>query len=234
MKAAGSSNIKAVAGASGIALLTGALVFGLASIVVLPQTPRVHQPKTGFVLTSSTCPASSVTPPAFSVCGPAVGAGPLLVPGAPASGLPLTFYNGLKVGLSIYKLTVAFSNAFPVGCPASSLQLGGATVGGVPPTITGSQPNVTFTFATNHFFQVPGATSSAGTSIYHATLGLLDSGNQDACKNLGLSMSYTAWAQYTELYSTATTVVTSGSPSVVGTQVTFTATVTASATTGQD
>lgn len=226
--------IKGVAVGSAVALLSASFTFGLASVFVGSRaTPAPRHG--GFALTSSSCPASPLTPPAFSVCGPAAGAGPVLYPGGAASALPLSFHNGLKVGIGVSQLTVTFTNDFPVGCAASSFHVGASAVGGVAPMISGTQPDVTLTFAPGHFFPVPGGSvSTPGTSTYDATLALSDSGNQNACKNVGLSMSLSASAQYNEAYGTTTMVKSSLNPSVVGNSVTYTATVTASSTSAQD
>ena len=226
---------KALGQASAVALVTAALVFTAASAVTGPKsTPNAQ----GFILTSGSCPANPLSPPNFSVCGPALGAGPVLYPGAAASTLPLKFYNAANVPISVSTLQVTFTNAFPTGsppCDPTALRVNGpsATASGSPPgSPSGSPPVVTLSFSP--YLPVPaGTVANPGTTTYNATLALADIGNQDACENLGLVMSYLASAQYTEVYATATAVTSSLNPSPVGQHVTYTATVTASVTGSQ-
>jgi hypothetical protein len=214
---------KSVVASSAIALVIAALVVGLSSLVIGPRSASPE--RLGFELTSSSCIA--LTPPNFAVCGPAAGHGPVVNPGAPASTLPLTFYNPLSAALSITSLTVNFTNAFPSGCPASGFRLAGTMVSGSAPTISGTQPNVTFTFPAGHQVTVPGGSvGTPGTSPYNLTLALLESGgNQKNCKGLPLTMNLTAGANYTD--GTSTILTSSPNPSALGQSVIFTATVTA-------
>ncbi len=57
---------------------------------------------------------------------------------------------------------------------------------------------------------------------------------QNDCENSSLPLRYTGSANYTEVYGTSTGLTSSQNPSTVGQSVTYTATVTASATASQD
>ena len=187
----------------------GLLVFGSAG-----EGPFGHANGTethpGMILASGSCGG-----PSFCVTSPTPG--PVLYPGAAASSLPLTFSNPLSVPIRVYSLAVSFTNTFPSGCAASALQINGAGA-------TGATPAVTINLASPNF-SVPAASGSTpGTAVYPATLALSDNrGKQDACKNLALSMSYTASAYYTVTTSTALAVTTS--PVVVDQPTTLKATV---------
>jgi hypothetical protein len=209
---------KSVMASGAIALVVAALAFGVSSSVLGPKSASSPR-QVGFSLTASSCPANPLVPPNFSVCGPAVGHGPVLDPGAPPSTLPLTFYNPLSVSISVYSLTVAFTNSFPTNCASSALRVNGNGV-------SGSPPSVTLSFPSGSYINVPGGSvSTPGTMPYNATLALADSGNQNACQSLALTMSYTAQAQYID--GTTTTLTSTPNPSTSGQSVTFTANVTA-------
>ena len=83
---------------------------------------------------------------------------------------------------------------------------------------------------------VPRASASnPGTTTYDLKLSLRDTAsNQDACKGLSLNMHYSAAATYNEVYGTTTHVVSSQNPTIVGQNITYTATVTAIAGTRKD
>jgi hypothetical protein len=146
---------KSVAASSAIALVVAALVLGLSSLVLGPRSASPNH--VGTELVSSSCPANPLSPPNFSVCGPTLGHGPVLEPGAAASSVPLTFYNALSVGIAVSSLTVSFaSTAFPTNCAPSAFLFNGTAVTGSSPTVSGAQPNVTLTFAAGHYISVPG------------------------------------------------------------------------------
>jgi hypothetical protein len=68
---------------------------------------------------------------------------------------------------------------------------------------------------------------ASGTNSVSVPISLIDTGsNQDSCENKVFSFTYWGTATYTEVYATTTAVTSSG--------VTYTATVTASASSGQD
>ena len=68
---------------------------------------------------------------------------------------------------------------------------------------------------------------ASGTNAVSVPISLIDTGsNQDSCENKVFSFTYAGMATYTEVYATTTAVKSSG--------VTYTATVTASATSDQD
>jgi hypothetical protein len=68
---------------------------------------------------------------------------------------------------------------------------------------------------------------SSGTNSVSVPISLLDAQtNQDSCENTTFNFTYSGQATYSEVYATTTTVTSSGD--------TYTATVTASATSGQD
>ncbi len=68
---------------------------------------------------------------------------------------------------------------------------------------------------------------ASGTNSVSVPISLIDTGtNQDSCENTTFNFTYEGSATYTETYDTTTAVTSSG--------VTYTATVTASAATGQD
>lgn len=122
---------KSVLATGAVALVVAALVMGLSSLVLGPHS--ASSPQGGFELTSNSCPASPLTGANFSVCGPAVGHGPVLNPGAPPSTLPLNFYNPLSVPIYVTSMTVKFTNAFPTNCASSAFQVNGTALAGSPP-----------------------------------------------------------------------------------------------------
>ncbi len=181
---------------SAIALVVAALVIGLSSLVLGPRSASSPQ-ASGFDLTASSCPANPLTGPNFSVCGPTTDHGPVLYPGASVSTLPLNFYNPLSVPIEVTSLTVKFTNTFPTHCVSSAFHVNGTALAGTP-------PQVTMDF-TGHPILVSANSATSSGATYDATLALADSGNQDACKNLPLAMSYTATAQYTDATTTVLT-----------------------------
>jgi hypothetical protein len=118
--------------------------------------------------------------------------------------LPVTFGNPMSVPIYVTSLTVDFTNAFPSGCLPSWFQLGGSS----PPDGTSE---ATINLPTP--LAVPaGSADSPGTTQYAATLALANvDQNQDACKNLPLTLSYSARAYYTVQTATSLSVSASGS-----------------------
>ncbi len=74
-----------------------------------------------------------------------------------------------------------------------------------------------------------------GTSSVSVPISLYDTNtNQDSCEGVTFNFTYSGSAVYTEVYATSTAVTSSLNPSFLGQSVTYTATVTASPTAGQD
>jgi hypothetical protein len=95
----------------------------------------------------------------------------------------------------------------PAGCPTSNLDYSSTTFSGS--------------------LVVP----ASGTNAVSVPISLIDTGtNQDSCENTTFSFDYEGTATYSEVYETTTVVTSSENQSGV----TYTATVTASAATGQD
>ena len=95
----------------------------------------------------------------------------------------------------------------PAGCATSNLDYSGTTFSGS--------------------LVVP----ASGTNAVSVPISLVDTDtNQDSCENTSFDFVYTGTASYTEVYATTTAVTSSSDES----RVTYTATVTASATGGQD
>jgi hypothetical protein len=133
-----------------------------------------------------------------------------LAPGA-SSALVVTAANPYSVPITLTSLTVSVP-AVPANCPASDLTLAGTAFTGSPPTVT----------VTGLSQAVP-ANGSARVSLAI----LLAANAANGCQNVSFPFSYSGTASYTA--ATTTTVASSGSPSLFGHPVTFTATVTASA-----
>lgn len=150
---------------------------------------------------------------AFSISGPTTP--PVLYPGAQASALPLTITNTSSAPIYVTSLTVAFTNAFPVTCPASNFEVNGVV-------LAGSTPGVTIDLSSNQFTVPAEINGTPGTATYPATLGIIDTNTpQDGCQNLNLAMSFSGTAQYSVL--TTTTLTSAQDPG--NTTATLTATV---------
>lgn len=193
-----------------VALVTAAFVAGVALVAVgLTQSPASATLTSGFSITSTIYTTPSDAFPAATCSGTPA----LLYPGVTRC-VVFTVTNNLKAPITVQSITIALDSAYPAspsGCSASNLNL---------PSFSGS-----FTVAPS------GATAkSPGLAI-----SLKDSGtNQDNCKGATLHFKYSGTAIYTELYATSTAVTSSQNPSTVGHSVTYTATVSASATAAQD
>ena len=123
-------------------------------------------------------------------------------------------HNNLKAAISVQSITTALDTtnypAPPADCSGTNLVL---------PTFSGS-------------FNVAGGGDATSPGV---PIELKDNGApQDDCENYTYHFDYTGTANYTEVYGTSTGVVSSQNPSTVGQSVTYTATVTASATASQD
>jgi hypothetical protein len=190
-----------------VALVIAALAFAGVSLI--------SGSKSGAALVSGTN---------FTIASPSPG--PVLYPLATTpSNLPLTFSNPLNAPISVYSLTVSFTNTFPSGCPYSELTLNGSAVSPLPSPV--SAPGVTFSF-TDTPFVVPAAEGTTpGTATDDLILALPENHqNQDACEGMSLALAYNASANYIDV---TTSVLGSTSPnsSTAGQTITLTDTVTA-------
>jgi hypothetical protein len=123
-------------------------------------------------------------------------------------------HNNLKATISVQSLTTALDTtnypAPPADCTGTNLEL---------PTFSGS-------------FNVSGGGNNTSPGV---PVELKDNGApQDDCENYTYHFVYSGSASYTEVYGTSTGLGSSQNPSTVGQSVTYTATVTASATSSQD
>ena len=192
-----------------IALVVAALAFGVSSSVLGSKSVYQHP---GFELTSGTSSftiTSSIYPsPACS------GSTALLAPGVTRC-VVFSVQNNLKETISVQSITTALDTtnypAPPANCSGTNLVL---------PTFSGPSFNVAG----------GGDATSPGVPI---ELNNSDS-SQDTCKNYTYHFVYAGTADYTEVYGTSTGLGSSQNPSTVGESVTYTATVTASATSSQD
>jgi hypothetical protein len=195
-----------------VSLFGGVLLAVLAVIGIVGRGTVSGTARPKMTLASSTCATSG-----FCVSSPTPG--PELYPGvSSASNLPLTFTNSMSVPIHVYRLTTTFTNTFPSGCPSAGFELNQIHASGSTPAVTIDFPTAT------SWITVPGASGSTpGSATYPASLSMADSGNQDPCQRLGLTMSYQAVAYYT--VPTATTLTSSPNPSTYAQPVTLTATV---------
>lgn len=165
--------------AAGLALVTGAVPHGSTQ---LPKIVRTY---------STVC---ATTDTGFCIAGPATGSGPTLYPGASAQPLPLTITNYFGSLITLTQITVTFTNSFPAGCDPSGIEVGTSPNAGT--RLSGSQPSAVLPLPSG--FTVGAATGSTPTSAGFDTmlyLSMLDlASNQDACKNLALTMTYQASA----------------------------------------
>jgi hypothetical protein len=129
----------------------------------------------------------------------------LLVPGVTAC-LTYTVQNPMTVPITVTSMSIADVTS-PAGCPTSNLDYSSTTFSG------------------------PLVVPASGTNAVSVPISLVDTGtNQDSCENTTFSFDYEGTATYSEVYETTTVVTSSENQSGV----TYTATVTASAATGQD
>jgi hypothetical protein len=122
-----------------------------------------------------------------------------------------TVHNPQQVPITVNSLGISSVTA-PTGCPIANLKFDATTFNGV--------------------LDVP-ALSIATAAV---PISLIDTGtDQDSCEGTNFTFTYSGSATFTEVYSTSTDVTSfPASPSGVGQSVTYTATVTASAASGQD
>lgn len=162
-------------------------------------------------------PASATLTSGFNItaaiyASPACSGSPaLLYPGTTRCTV-FTITNSLNATITVQSLTTTLDPAYtiPAGCSGSDLIL---------PNYSGS-------------FNVAGHGGTANSP--GVPISLKDNGNQNACKNVTFHFVYSGSAIYTEVYGTSTVITSSSNPSTVGQSVTYTATVTAKAASGQD
>lgn len=173
-----------------VCLATGivAAALGLAIGVVPHGSTRLPH----IVRAYSTVCASTDT--GFCIAGPASGSGPTLYPGGGAQQLPLTVTNYFGSPITLTQITVTFTNTFPAGCDASAIEVGASPGAGT--RLSGPQPSAVLNLPSG--FTVGAATGATPTSVEFDTMlyvSMLDlPSNQDACKNLPLTMTYQASA----------------------------------------
>jgi hypothetical protein len=209
MKSERFKRTKSVMASGAIALVVAALAFGVSSSVLGTRSAIAQH--LGFDLSSGTSSftiTSTVYP--FPACS---GSTALLAPGVTRC-MVFTVQNDLKASISVQSITTALDTtnyaAPPADCDGSNLEL---------PTFSGS-------------LNVPGGGSATSPGV---PIELNNSGSsQDICKNYTYHFVYSGNANYSEVYGTSTGLASSQNPSSVGQSVTYTATVTASATAAQD
>ena len=207
---------KSVMASSAIALLVAALVMGVSSLVLGSKSASSEH--LGFGLTSGSS--------SFTITGTAYTTPSGAYPAASCSGTPaplspdvtrcvaFSVHDNLKANITVTGITTALDTtnypAPPADCTGTNLVL---------PTFSGS-------------FDVTagGDATSPGEPMELRNNGAL----QNDCENLTYHYVYSGSASYTEVYGTSTGVASSQNPSTPGQSVTYTATVTASATAGQD
>ncbi len=207
---------KSVVASGVIALVVAALVVGASTLVLGPWSASPQH--LGFDLTSGTS-SFTINSTTFSTASGAY-------PAASCTGTPavlspnvtrcvvFSIHNSLKATISVKNVTTALDTT---NFPPPPSDCGGANL--VLPAFSGS-------------FDVPGGgdASSPGVPVELKDNGAL----QSDCENYTYHFVYTGGADYTEVYGTSTGLTSSHNPSTTGQSVTYTATVTASATSGQD
>ena len=218
MKSERFKRTRSVMASGAIALVVAALAFGVSSFVLGPKSaiaraPRIRSDLWNFEFHDHEQhlhdPLCSGTYPATSCSGTPA----LLSPGVTRC-VVFSVHNSLKAAISVQSITTALDTtnyaAPPADCSGTNLVL---------PTFSGS-------------FNVAGGGDATSPGV---PVELRDnSGPQDDCENYTYHFVYTGSANYTEVYGTATGLGSSQNPSTTGQSVTYTATVTASATSSQD
>ena len=207
---------KSVMATSAIALVVAALVMGVSSLVLGPRSATAQH--LGFDLTSGsssfTITSSIYTTPSGAYPATSCSGTPALLTPAVTRCVVFSVHNNLKASISVQSITTALDTtnypAPPADCSGTNLVL---------PAFSGS-------------FNVTGGGDATSPGV---PVELKDNGApQNDCKNLTYHFVYTGMANYTEVYGTSTGLVSSHNPSTIGQSVTYTATVTASATSSQD
>jgi Ca2+-binding RTX toxin-like protein len=216
--------VRAVGATAVVAALVAALTFGI-STQILHRSPSSPQ----FALTGgSTCTSapgfcinqgggntiSSTPTPTFTTATLDLGAQRFL------------WYhvtNPLTVPITVTSLSIL--SASTPGCDKSNLDLSHTTWPPTPaPTTFVVQPNTTSSVSVPISLKDITGTKQNDPS---STAG-------ENCAGKTFTFSFTGSAFYTEVYSTAIAITSSGNPSVIGQAVTYTATVTATKTAAQD
>ena len=207
---------KSVMASSAIALVIAALVMGLSSLVLGPKSASSQRlgfdltsGSSSFTITSSIYNTPSGTYPATSCSGTPAVLSPNVI-----RCVVFSVHNNLKATISVQSITAALDTtnypAPPADCSGTNLML---------PTFSGS-------------FNVTGGGNATSPGV---PIELKDNdAPQTDCENYAYHFVYTGGADYTEVYGTSTGVASSQNPSTAGQSVTYTATVTASATASQD
>jgi len=192
------------------ALAAGATLVGIGLI----STPASAILTSGFTITSTiyTTPSGPYGPSTTCSGTPAP-----LYPGVTRC-VVFTVTNNLDAQIAVQSITTTLDPAYPAppsGCAVANLNL---------PSFSGS-------------FNVSGAGSSPLNTANSpgVPMSLVNAATpQNNCAGATLHFKYTGTAIYTEVYATSTAVTSSLNPSTVGQSATYTATVTASAASGQD
>ncbi len=181
-----------------VAIVVAVLSMGLASQVLERDLDTELIAGTDFFITSSI------------TAHPACSGGPaFLVPGTTRC-LTYAVSNPLPDPITVSSITIELdpSWALPPGCPASNLDLTGAGFSGslVVPAKVGA---------------------NNGVATVTRTIALLNTASdQGACQNQEFHFRYTGTATYTHVYATATALTASPNPVLIGSPVTYSATVT--------
>jgi hypothetical protein len=216
MKAERFKRTKSVMASGAIALVVAALAFGVSSSVLGPKSAIAQH--LGFDLTSGsssfTITSTTYTTPSGAYPAATCSGTPALLYPAVTRCVVFSVHNNLKAAISVQSITTALDTTNyptpPADCTGTNLEL---------PTFTGS-------------FNVAGGGDATSPGV---PVELKDNGApQNDCENYTYHFVYSGSADYTEVYGTSTGVVSSQNPSTAGQSVTYTATVTASATSSQD
>ncbi len=209
---------KSVMASGAIALVVAALVIGLSSLVLGSKSAssdhlgfELSSGSSSFTITSTTytTPSAPGTYPATSCSGT-----PALLSPNVTRCVVFSVHNNLKTNISVQSIATALDTtdypAPPADCSGTNLVL---------PTFSGS-------------FIVDGGESANSPGV---PIELKDNGApQDDCENYTYHFLYSGSANYAQVYGTSTVLASSQNPSTTGQNVTYTATVTASATSSQD
>ena len=209
MKSERLKRTKAVMASVAIALVVAALAFGISSSVLGPKSAIARH--LGFDLTSG---SSSFTITSSIYPSPACSGSPALLYPATTRCMVFSVHNNLKATISVQSITTSLDPtalpAPPADCAGTNLEL---------PTFSGS-------------FNVVGGGNATSPGV---PIELKDNGSpQNDCENYTYNFVYNGNAIYTEVYGTTTGLTSSQNPSTLGQSVTYTATLSASATASQD
>lgn len=151
-----------------------------------------------------------------------------LAPGNAASVLRLTATNRLSVPITINAVTARITSVRYAD-------------GGAAPAVCSSYLDPVFPSsgqnAGSYTWSPVGLTVGGGNATATLTQRLVFTNapvNQDACRGVTFALAYTGTATYVETYATTTGLTASANPPVVGSPVTYTATVAAAPVAGQD